>query len=155
MKNIHFTARTINNDGEEVYQLTIDGTPWEYNRDTDFLENMKTGYLIARDELLRDNLKAFHKAWNPDLYAAACEQPPMTSYGFPMANEDPNSPFYDPARPEGYPAELRKQLETEDQKQDTAALAVMALAAGGTVPDDVQARDIALAIDSIGTEDAK
>lgn len=154
MKTIHFTARTINTEGEEVYQLTIDGTPWEYNRDTDFLENMKTGYLIARDELLRENLKAFHKAWNPQQYEDACENIPMTSYGFPMANEDPNSPFYDPARPEGYPAELRKQLETEDQKQDTAALAVLALAAGGKVPDDVQARNIAQAINSIG-EDVK
>lgn len=154
MKTIHFTARSINNDGEEVYQLTINGKAWTYNRDTDFLENVKTGYLIERSELSANTLKAFHKAWNPDLYAKVCEDIPVNEYGIPMANEDPNSPFYDPVRPEGYPEELRETCEKQDRQQDMAALAVLALAAGGKVPDDAQARDICQAINSIG-EDAK
>ena len=148
MTTVEFTSRTINNEGEELYHLTMNGRSYTYNYDTDFLEDDRTGDLIERPDLPGDKLRAFQRAWDPEYYAQMLAERPMTFYGVYDAAEDPRSPLYNPVKPSGYPAALRKQLQAEDDRQDLAALAALCYTAGREVPDDAQAAAICQAIDS-------
>lgn len=148
MATVEFTSRTINNEGEELYHLTMNGRSYTYNKDTDFLEDDRTGDLIERRDLPGDKLRAFQQAWDPEYYAEMLAERPMTFYGVYDAAEDPRSPLYYPVQPSGYPAALRKQLQAEDDRQDLATLAALCYTAGRKVPDDEQAAGICQAIDS-------
>lgn len=148
MTTVEFTSRTINNEGEELYHLTMNGRAYTYNYETDFVEDDRTGDLIERKDLPGDKLRAFHQAWDPEYYAEVLAKRPMTFYGVYDAAEDPRSPLYYPVQPSGYPAALRQQLQAEDDRHDLAALAALCYTAGREVPDAAQAAAICQAIDS-------
>lgn len=124
MTTVHFIGKQQDANGSNVYHLTIDGNVYTYSTATDMLTNMKTGDTIARGELPGDMLKAFHRAWDPDAYTAAMTTPPLNEYGIPMASEDPASPLYNPAAPEGEPVELRRDRVTTVDLTDLIAHAM-------------------------------
>lgn len=106
MITVHFIGQQHQKD-TTLYYVNINGTVYYYDRNTDKLTNMQTGKIINRLDLSGDILRAFHQAWDPAQYAAALETPPLDEYGLPKASEDPSSPFYYPAKPEGGPAAAR------------------------------------------------
>ena len=108
MTSIHFIGQDHENgQAISVYHLSINGHVYTYNRATDKLHNVKDNYDILRENLPGDMVEAFHQAWNPDAYAAAMVTPPLNEYGLPEACEDPSSPLYNPAKPQGEPVELQ------------------------------------------------
>lgn len=106
MTTVHFTGQQHQKD-TILYYCNINGTVYYYNKITDKLTNMQTGKAINRLKLQGDVLRAFHQAWDPAGYAAALKTPPVNEYGLPKACEDPSSPFYYPAKPQGEPAAAR------------------------------------------------
>ena len=102
MTTVHFIGR----DNENIYHLIINGSVFNYNRLTDKLTDKQSGKSINRLNLPGYILEAFHQAWDPEGYAAALKTPPVNEYGLPKASEDPLSPLYHPAKPEGEPAEI-------------------------------------------------
>ena len=104
MTTVHFIGQQTQKD-TILYYCNINGTAYYYNKNTDKLTNMQTGKTVNRLDLPGDVLRAFHQAWDPEQYAAALETPPVNEYGLPKASEDPSSPFYYPAKPQGEPAE--------------------------------------------------
>lgn len=105
MTDIKFTSIYRDVYGEKDYQLLIDGRVYEYIPSLDSLMDDKTGEQVKRLNLPTDVLKAFHKAWNPMEY----EGSHMTVDGVPDDTENPDSPLYCPAKPEGDPVGVTEQ----------------------------------------------
>ena len=152
MADIHFTKKTINWNGDEHYDLTIDGENYVYNKTLDDIENVRTGELYARLELPTDLLKAFHQAWDPEAY----QQTHVNEYGFPEAGNDPDSPLYNPDAPQGEPVELRKQLAADRAAHTMVPImAGYALAVGRDGLDEETARRMASTINSLTEKETK
>ena len=107
MTSIKFTNTYRDALGEKNYQLLIDGRVYEYIPNLDSLMDDKTGEQVKRLNLPTEVLKAFHKAWNPMEYEGAR----MTPEGLPDDTENPDSPLYYPAKPEGDPVGVTEQEE--------------------------------------------
>lgn len=108
MATVHFIGKEQDGNGNDVYHLTINGVVYLYNRRTDSFKNANEDYETFREDMPGDVLRAFHEAWDPAAYAAAMKTPPLTEDGIPDETEDPTSPIYYPAEPQGDPAELRR-----------------------------------------------
>lgn len=123
MASIKFTSIYRDVYGEKNYQLLIDGRVYEYIPSLDMLMDDMTGVQTKRLNLPTQVLKAFHKAWNPMVY----EGPHMTVDGVPDDTEDPDSPLYYPAQPQGDPAGIEEQEEkpTRSYTQRVVAHLVM------------------------------
>ena len=101
---IHFIGRQPDANGNPIYRLKINGTDYHYNWNTD--ELVQTGKIIDRLDLPGDILRAFHQAWDPDAYMKAIQTPPTDAAGISDDTENPSSPVYYPAKPEGEPVEI-------------------------------------------------
>lgn len=123
MTSIKFTNTYRDALGEKDYQLLIDEKVYEYIPSLDSLMDDKTGEITKRLNLPTGVLKAFHKAWNPMEY----EGPHVTVDGVPDDTEDPDSPLYYPAKPEGDPMGVTEKEEkpTRSYTQRVVAHLVM------------------------------